>query len=105
MLLRLLPLLLVLLAFVVGEHAHDRERLPVEVDDLADRDDLVPGLLRRPEQLVANAGADDADRVGVLLVEVGEEPPVLDGVEVNLERRGPHAGGIPDSNTSASRPA
>ena len=96
LLLGLLPLLLVLLAFVVGEHAHDGEGLPVEVDDLADGDDLLPGLLRRPEQLVADAGADDANRVGVFLVEVGEEAPVLDGVEVHLQGGGPHAGGVPD---------
>ena len=60
------------------------------------RDDLVPGLLRRPEQLVADAGADDADRVGVLLVEVGEEAPVFERVEVHLQGGGPHAGGVPD---------
>src|ERR1019366_2161809 len=93
--LRLLPLLLVLFALVVGEHAHDSERLPVEVYSLAYRDDLMPGLLRRPEHLVANPGADDANRVGVFLVEVGEEAPVLKGVEVHLKGRRPHSGSIP----------
>ena len=58
---------------------------PLMIDHLAQRDDLAPGLLGRAEQFVADAGADDADGVGVLLVEVGEEAAMLQRVEIHLQ--------------------
>ena len=37
-----------LLAHVFGEHADDRERLTVDVDDFAKRNNLAPGFQRTP---------------------------------------------------------
>src|SRR5690606_9069144 len=51
----LLPLLF---AHVFGEHPNYHERLPVHIDGLADRNDLLPGIHRRPEKFVTNSGPD-----------------------------------------------
>src|SRR5205823_13710630 len=57
-----------LFALVTSEHADDGEGLPVDENLLTNRDDVLAGLLRRAEQFVPNAGADDANTVGFFLV-------------------------------------
>ena len=61
---------------------------------LSERNDFPAGLLGGAEQLVTNAGPDDADAVGVLLVEVGEEPAVLDLKQIHLKHVRPDADGL-----------
>jgi len=64
----------VLLAFVMLEHADDREGLMM-MKMTSPR-----GMISRPtfpasEKVVANASADDTNRVGLLLVQICKEPP------------------------------
>ena len=48
----------------------------------------------RAEEFVADGGADDADGVGVLLIEVREEAAMFEGVEVHVDGGGPDANGL-----------
>ena len=73
---------LVLLALVALEHADNFEALVVDVDEVADGNDLAADLLGRAVKRVADRRADDADVARVLVVDFVEHPPVLNDVLV-----------------------
>ena len=97
--LRQLAQLLVLLALVALEHADDLEPLVVDVDEVADGNDLASDLLRRAIERIANGRANDADIPRVLVVELVEHPPVLDHVLIQFDRIRPRADEVPWADT------
>src|SRR5436190_2257603 len=83
-------LLFLLLAFITGEHAHNRKWLAINVDDLAKRNNFLPGFIRRAKQFIADTSSDNTHRIGIFFVEVGKKSTVLDGVQIHIDNREPN---------------
>ena len=79
----------ILLAFIVFKHSNDRERLIINFNDLTYRIDRMAGFLGGAEEVVANPGANHADRAGIFFIEVRKKAAFREFVEVHVEHRWP----------------
>jgi hypothetical protein len=76
------------------KHANDRERLAVDVDGFAERNDFAAHFLRRTKDLIPDFRPNHANTPSHLIIDLIKHPAVLDDVLIHLQGNGPYSGAI-----------
>src|SRR5262245_10542759 len=73
------------------EHPNNRERLPADLDGLADGDDFMANFFRFAKERITNASANHANGRRAFIVDVIEEAAVRNSVQIHFENLWPAA--------------